>query len=246
MKYFKLLATNNLIGVVNSRDFVKINSNNGWLLTSNENLGQFVSYQNQLYRDFWMQPIPNNTFEYTTVDIKEITEEEYNIIKEAIDSHTPIIIPDDPDDDDEPIIVPPEDDDPDATLEYVREGKLREISAACRQTIEEGFDLVLRGENCHFSLTTQDQLNLMSLGAIAQTQELIPYHADGEECEFYTPEEISEIIAAATGFKNYQLAYHNALKAYINALDNIEDIAAIEYGTPIPDEYKSDVLRVLE
>jgi len=81
---------------------------------------------------------------------------------------------------------------------------------------------------------------------MAQTEELIPYHADGEECEFYTPEEIREIIAAATSYKNYQVAYHNALKAYVNALDTIEAIAAIEYGTPIPDEYKSDVLRVLE
>jgi len=43
-----------------------------------------------------------------------------------------------------------------------------------------------------------------------------------------------------------QLAYYNSLKNYINALDTIEAIAAIEYGTPIPDEYKSDVLRVLE
>jgi hypothetical protein len=61
------------------------------------------------------------------------------------------------------------------------------MSRTCRQTIEAGFDLVLRGETRHFSLTTQDQLNLMSLGTLVQTQDLIPYHADGEECEFYTP-----------------------------------------------------------
>ena len=120
------------------------------------------------------------------------------------------------------------------------------MSYACRITIEQGFDLDLRGETHHFSLTTQDQLNLMSLSALAQTQSLIPYHADGEECTFYTAEEIKQIIDAAASFKNYQLAYHNALKAYVNALETIEDIATIEYGTPIPDEYKSDVLMVLE
>jgi len=54
MKYFKLLTTEEIVGVVDSRNFVQINPNNGWLLTSNENLGQFVSYKNQLYRDFWM------------------------------------------------------------------------------------------------------------------------------------------------------------------------------------------------
>ena len=86
----------------------------------------------------------------------------------------------------------------------------------------------------------------MSLSTTAQTQSLIPYHADGEECVFYTAEEINQIIVAANDFKNYQLAYYNSLKAYINELDTIEAIAAITYGTPIPDEYKSDVLRVLE
>ena len=128
----------------------------------------------------------------------------------------------------------------------MKSSKIAEMSSTCRQIIEQGFDLVLRGETHHFSLTTQDQLNLMSLNLMAQTEELIPYHADEEEVTFYTADEIKQIIAAATAHKNYQIAYNNALKAYINALDNIEDIAAITYGTPIPDEYKSDVLMVLE
>jgi len=46
--------------------------------------------------------------------------------------------------------------------------------------------------------------------------------------------------------KNYNIAYYNSLKAYINALETIEEIAAIQYGTSIPEEYKSDVLKVLE
>jgi len=86
----------------------------------------------------------------------------------------------------------------------------------------------------------------MNLNLTAQAEDLIPYHADGEECTFYTSEEIKEIISAATSFKNYQIAYNNALKTYINALDSVEAIGAITYGTPIPDEYKSDVLKILE
>jgi hypothetical protein len=132
------------------------------------------------------------------------------------------------------------------TIDAMREMKLNSLSYTCRITIEQGFDTIIRGETKHFSLTTQDQLNLMSLSAMAQTQSLIPYHADGEECTFYTAEEINQIIDAANSFKNYQIAYYNALKTYVNDLDTIEDIAAIEYGTPIPDEYKSDVLKILE
>ena len=81
---------------------------------------------------------------------------------------------------------------------------------------------------------------------MAQTQTLIPYHADGEECVFYTNEEINEIVETATAFKIYHTTYYNALKTYINALETIEEIAAITYGVQIPDEYKSDVLKVLE
>ena len=86
----------------------------------------------------------------------------------------------------------------------------------------------------------------LSITTQTQTQSLIPYHADGEECEFYTIEEINQIISEATTFKNYHLSYYNSLKAYINTLDTIEAIAAITYGTPVPNEYKSDVLKVLE
>lgn len=243
MKYYKLL-NEAFIGVINSNDFVRENPNNGWLLTSNESLGQFAIFENQLYRDYWMQPIPNSTYNYIQVNIEETTEEEYNALKKAIENNEQIIIDDD--DDDEPIVVPVEEDDPDYTLEFLRSSKILSMSQACRHTIEEGFDLELRGETHHFSLTIQDQLNLMSLGATMQTGSLIPYHADGEETVFYSTNEINQIIAAAQAHKDYQTTYYNSLKAYINSLDTIEAIAAITYGTPIPDEYKSDVLMVLE
>ena len=209
----------------------------------NEENGQYVSYDGKLYRSPWMRPTISE-HNFIEADIVEITEDQYNIYIKAINNNE-IIDNDENDDEEEPIIepIPVE---PDAALEFVRESKIKEMSYTCRNTIESGFDLVLRGETRHFSLTTQDQLNLMSLSSMTRTQSLIPYHADGEESTFYTAEEMNQIIAAATSFKNYNLSYYNALKAYINSLDTIEAIAAITYGTPIPDEYKSDVLMVLE
>ena len=120
------------------------------------------------------------------------------------------------------------------------------MRTACRRTIESGFDLDLRGETHHFSLNTQDQLNIMNLSIIAQTQSLIPYHADGEDCIFYTDQEIEAIAETASAFKIYHTTYYNALKSYINSLETIEEISAIEYGVEIPEEYKTDVLKVLE
>ena len=242
MKYYKIIVGSTFIGVVYSGQFVTANGK-GRLVVSDEIHGQFVNYKNLLYRDYWMVPVTTN-HPFTLAEITEITSLEYESLKEAIDNNEEIDINDD-DDEEEPI---PEviDDEPNITLEYVREAKLKEMSTACKHTIEDGFDLIIRGETHHFSLTTQDQLNLMNLSTLAQSQELIPYHADNEEFEFYTAEEINQLIAAATQFKNYHTVYYNSLKKYINALDMIEDIAAVTYGMTIPDEYKTDVLRVLE
>lgn len=243
MKYYKLINDNTFIGVIHSGAFVKESANGARLFYSDEVRGEFVDYNGLLYRDYWMVPTQSSR-NYTLVNIIEITKEEYDTIKAAIDNNETIIIDDA--NDDEPYVEPEPVEDPDITMEYVRESKLREMSITCRQVIEAGFDLELRDEIHHFSLSTQDQLNLISLSALAQTQSLIPYHADDEDVVFYSNEEIEEIVDAANAFKIYHTTYHNALKKYINALETIEEIGAIEYGVEIPEEYKTDVLKALE
>ena len=240
MKYYKIVVGVTLIGVVYSGQFVTANGK-GRLVVADETHGQFVNYKDLLYRDYWMVPVTTN-HPFIVANISEISELEYESLKEAVETNEEVEIEDEEDEPIPEVII----EEPDVFVDYVREAKLKAMSTACKNTIETGFDLMLRGETKHFSLTTQDQLNLMNLSIAAQTQQLIPYHADGEEVTFYTAEEINQIISAATSFKNYQLAYHNALKTYINALDSVEAIGAITYGTPIPDEYKSDVLSILE
>ena len=162
MKYYKIIVGSTFIGVVYSGQFVTANGK-GRLVVSDEIHGQFVNYKDLLYRDYWMVPITTN-HPFTLAEITEITSLEYDSLKEAIANNEEIDIGDD-DDDEEPI---PEviDDEPNITLEYVREAKLKEMSTACKHTIEDGFDLISRGETRHFSLTTQDQLNLMNLSTL--------------------------------------------------------------------------------
>ena len=242
MKYFKIFKENEFIGIANSNNFLTYQEQNNLLMITNEEIGQFVEYNNQLYRDTWMQPLPSHNYNYEIAMVYEITKEEYDILAESIEKHEEIIIDDPPIY--EPTIIP---DVPDISVGFVRENKIEEMSYVCRTTIETGFDLPMTdGETHHFSLSQQDQLNLMTLSILAETEDIIPYHADGEESKFYTAAEIKLIINTANTFKNYQLAYYNSLKSYINALETIEEIAAITYGTPIPEEYKSDVLKVLE
>ena len=235
MKYYKLVLDNTIIGAVTSYDFIRYSPIAQCYLSADETTGEYVGFGGKLYRSTWMSPIVQQK-EYTSVLIVEIEEEEYQVYKEAMEKNE--VIADDTKEE-EPAYINPVDT---ASIDFIRSSKLTEMSYACRKAIEQGFDLILRGESHHFSLTTQDQLNLMNLD---MTQDLIPYHADGEPYTYYTADEIKQIIKAANDHKIYHTAYYNSLKEYINALDTIEDIAAITYGTTIPDEYKSDVLKVL-
>lgn len=243
MKYFKVIKDDIIVAAVTSNDFMRYLAITDCFVRANEQIGEYVTSKGQFYRSTWMQPIVK-VAPYTEALIIAIDEEEYNTLVEALYNNE--IIPNEDINDNPP--EEPDYTDPlaELTLEFVKESKIKAMSYACRTTIENGFDLLLRGETHHFSLTTEDQLNLIGLQELAKTESLILYHADGELCIFYTSEEITEIVNAANTFKMEQLTYYNSLKNYINALDTIEAIAAIEYGTPIPDAYKSDVLRVLQ
>ncbi len=254
MIFYKLIGSDHsYIGVASSIDFVRYNRISGYFLTAGEVDGQFINVYAHLYRDTWMCMLPDNfNIAYEQVQVIEITEEEYTTLhnlelqaqqdEEFIPNYEPYI----PQDEEPPVIIYESDIISEQTLIALKRLKITALSKDCNATIENGFDLEIQGETQHFSLTMQDQLNLMNLSTLAQTQELIPYHADGETCVFYTSEEINEIVNAANEFKIYHTTYYNALKTYVNSLETMEEVTAIEYGVKIPDKYKSDVLKILE
>ena len=133
-------------------------------------------------------------------------------------------------------------------IEKIRADKISEMSRICNQTIENGFDLQMTdGTTEHFSLTTQDQLNLTTLSAMIQSGlQSIPYHADGNLCKFYSAEDMKNLINYGTKFITYQTTYFNSLRNYINSLESADEIKAVAYGMEIPAEYQSDVLKLLE
>lgn len=243
MRYYKILQDNNFIGIANSNNFITYQDINHMFIGANEETGDLVACNNKLYRDYWMKPFNtsiNRPYEFA--NIMEITYEEYTAFKYAMDNQEEIVV----EDDDyvvpstEPI-TPPEE-----GIDYIRSAKISEMSRICNRTIENGFDIELAGKVHHFSLTVQDQLNLITLSTMAaQGIEQIPYHADGELCKFYTAAEITAIINQATIWKTYHTTYYNALKAYINSLETIEEISAITYGVELPEEYQTEVLKEL-
>ena len=241
--YYKIILNSQIIGVSTSDDCLRFQSKHSMLLRASDNAAEYIECNGLLYHAYWMQPIKTDKYQYEIADILTIGEQEYNILAPEVENEP---IPYEEPEEEEEIIINPTDPVDEITLEYVRTNKINQMSRICRTTIESGIDLEIRGETKHFSLTTQDQLNLMSAQTMAQTQTLIPYHADGEETDFYTNEEINQIAEAAAAFKVQHTTYYNSLKTYINTLETIEEISAITYGVEIPDEYKSDVLKVLE
>ena len=238
-----MISGTNIVGIATQRDFVRFQQKHKILINCEISVAQFVLINDILYRDVWLFPLNGDEhLEYSFVTISEIDEEEYSALSEAFETHDSVVIEDEPVQ--EEIVEPQED----LTVEFVKKAKLIEISNACNNVITTGFDIELSDGNVHhFSLTTQDQLNLITLSAIVGGGATsIPYHADGELCRFYSVEDISAIISYATSFKTYQVSYHNALKLYVESLDNITDISNVRYGMEIPEQFISDVLRALD
>lgn len=134
---------------------------------------------------------------------------------------------------------------PNATVEFVREAIIAKMSAACNAAITSGVDVVLSdGTASHFSLKLEDQMNLMSLSALLTTgAEFVPYHADGEECRYYSAADFQMIATTATTWKIYHESYFNSLRAYIRSMESTSEILAVQYGIPIPEQYQTVVLQ---
>lgn len=129
-----------------------------------------------------------------------------------------------------------------------RESVTAAMREACAAAITGGVDVTLGdGETYHFSLTLEDQLNLMNLQSMADAgAEQLPYHADGEDCRYYNPEDFHTITQAATRWKMYQESYFNSLRGYISSLETQTQLEAVRYGMEIPEPFRTDVLRQME
>lgn len=244
MKYYKIINGNVFIGVITQMDFLRYQAKHLLLIACDESEAEYARSGDELYHADWMAPVVTASLPYTTADIISIPEDEYRALYAAVEAGEDILANAA---ELEPIQEPPLPIDPaeEVTLEYIRKSKIAEMSAECQKTITGGFDIVLSdGESHHFSLTVQDQLNLITLSAMAETGETaIPYHADGELCKEYSTEDISAIIDTANAFKVYQLTYYNALKSYIGGMDDIGEISEVGYGVEIPEEYMTEVLK---
>lgn len=136
---------------------------------------------------------------------------------------------------------------PAISVDELKETLIANMSNQCNKVITNGFDAVLSdGNTYHFALTLEDQLMIQALMLKAKSGEtILPYHADGETCRYFSADEISLLYSNMESIITYNTTYFNSLRDYINSMTTEEELQAISYGVEIPEEYQSEVLKSL-
>lgn len=116
-------------------------------------------------------------------------------------------------------------------LEEVKAAKISALSNICNRTITTGIEY--NGE--HFSLSNDDQINLMKLESSAKENPNSPifYHADGKTCRLFSSDDIKAIAGLAAQWILLNTSYFNLMKSQINSATSIDDIMNINYGTSL-------------
>lgn len=246
--YYKLIDGDKYIGVSNSNCFVKYQSKHNIILFCDIAEAQYImcDYDDGLvglYHADWMLPEPaSEKGKYKYCDVIEISKDEFDTLFEVKEYD----IPEPPQEtiEEETII----DVVAQSTLDFVIDRKIKQMKNAVNNAISDGFEISLSdGKKHYFSMTTQDQLNLISLSQMADSGiEQIPYHADGELCEFFSNEDMKNIIATAQKTITEYTTYFNSLKFWIEHMTDINEINKIYFGIDIPADYQSEVLKALE
>ena len=241
MKYYKIIKDNDtFIGVITESDFRKYQRKHNILLVCNSKNAEYARYNDILYRDrSWMNPVNiHSNLEFISVDIVNITEDDYNSLVNMmnLNEEIKIISDEEPIIEDEIIENKPE---KEVTIDFVRQVKITEMTNICKKTIIDGFNTSLSDGNFyHFSLTIEDQINLLNISNnIDNSDDKIIYHADGERCKYFSKDDMKLIITKANNFKMYHTTYFNCLKSYINSLSDINTISNITYGIQLPEKF---------
>ena len=105
--------------------------------------------------------------------------------------------------------------------------KKKELSEACEKAIVAGVDV----GDAHYSLTIEDQANILALTPLAQAGNSVFYHSDSNMCCEYSSDEFLAVVNAATVFKTLQTTYCNLLMRQVEAMTDAEEVRAVKYGT---------------
>lgn len=112
-------------------------------------------------------------------------------------------------------------------IENIISQKKAELSEECEKAIIAGVNV----GDAHYSLTIEDQSNILAWMAVAQTGKAVPYHSDGQPCRVYTADEFMEVANAAVAYKTHHTTYCNLLMRQVEAMTDVDEVKAVQYGT---------------
>ena len=119
-------------------------------------------------------------------------------------------------------------------IENIISQKKTELSAECEKVIVAGVDI----GDAHYSLTIEDQANILAWMAVAQTGKAVPYHSDGNPCVIYSAEDFLKVANAAVAFKTAQTTYCNLLMRQVENMTDTDEVKTVQYGiTQLEGEY---------
>lgn len=244
-EWFKIIKDGLIVGTATDQNFAKYSEKSGRVHICNALDGQYVVVNDIFYRDDWMLALnPKSYVEFETAKVISIPEKEYDLLVK-FDPEQPVfeeIV----DNEKKDISAKDLSSESKATVELVRSGKLNRLSNECQKIIESGYDLILSdGISHHFSLSIQDQLNMLELQKALETGNDLVYHADGELMQFYSQEDAKDILIGANKWKQYNLALYNSLKNWIQNTEDISLIDSIRFDSEIPEKYCTIVLQSL-
>ena len=220
MQFFKLIKENNIFGVISNYNFRKYQKKYDRIIFSDINSAEFIEYKDLFYRDSWLDPYPpeaNGKITVEYIDIKEINQEEYNILKETLETEKQIQEQEQPAE--EQILPPAVEEEqtpiePDITLQYVKKVKIKELQRANQEKIKQGFDITLEnGKSYHLAFDNTGLFNLiMTVTAQQESQE-----------------NISFILQKMNEFKQQCDSYCNSLIQQVQLCNDIKEVSNIKY-----------------
>ena len=219
---YKIICNNKIVDVVKIPYFFKILSTGHVSYTDKSSAHGIVGSDNKTLYAF--APVAQRKLAIATIE--EITYEELERLQSLLGSGQ----------------EPSADE---SALATAKRDTIRRLSNICKNKITSGFSIVLSdGESYSFKLTTEDQLNLMSIESqLTAGSETFIYHATNQPCRFFSREDMTKIINTFKRYTLYHTTYFNVAKQYINSLVDIEKVNMFTYGTDVSEAVDNVVIK---
>lgn len=245
MDYYKLVSGEEVLSVTDSPVWVRVSDRGKIIRCDLKNASGVLSADHStIYHISGTKPLGSGGV-YKDVLVSDITKDEYDTLYGLlIQCHTvtEAVLPEAPHV--ESVTV-----EEDGTyVEQLRSLVLRAMSAACKNAITDGIDVVLSdGSSAHFDMTVEDQLNISSaLNSLNEGVNHVPFHASGELFRYFSADDIRLIAESANEHKTKHVVYHNSLKNWVLSMTKSSELSGVYYGIDIPREYCSEVFLQIQ